>query len=205
MKLSFTWRNIFLIETASLWHDMALNEVTDRASHGEQAGELFLQTFPDDKYFNEDEKETICFILKYHDKANLVRNSESDLRLLHMLNIVTDADTIELLGERGFERAVEVVKANGWPVFNPSNPRGDTFGFSSSQFDERFLLKSKGQIDYVKEPTLVGQLNFQISCADNLKTKKGGEIGMPRAEYLRNKLDELINQKAKILLESPKK
>ncbi len=187
-------RGKFLLEISALWHDMALDKVTDRSKHGEVAGEMFLHEFKGYDVFTENEKETIFFMLKYHDKARLVRNSKTDKKLLQMLNILTDADTLELLGERGYERALETARANNWPNFDTNNPKGETYGFSAKQFDERFELTKTGKIKHVKEPTLVGLLNFLISCADNLYSSKAKTVGKAGADYLKSKIDYIIGQ-----------
>lgn len=191
---NLTKREIFLLEIAALWHDLALNKVQDRSKHGERAAELFLKEFTGDEFFSNAEKDIVYFLIKYHDRARLVRKPETNKDLLKKLNILTDADTLDLLGERGCQRAKETSDANSWPDFDINNPKGVTYGYSAAQFDEGFDLKDKGFIQDAKEHTLVGQLNFQISCADNLFTKKAKEIGDPGVMYLKKKIQDLIGK-----------
>ncbi len=186
-------RDQFLLEIAALWHDLGLEKAKDRSRHGEIASELFLREFPGQDFFTKEEKSLVCFLITFHDKARLARTSETDSRFLKMLNILTDADTLDLLGERGYERAVETTKANNWPDYHPENPKGETYEFSALEFDKRFDLKKKGLIKDAKEPTLVGQLNFQISCGDNLFTKLGKKQGLEGVNFLKAKLRDLVS------------
>lgn len=186
-------QDIAQVELAALWHDIGLDYVEDRYKHPEKAAELFGQTFSDEKLLNTDEKENIAFLINYHDKYKEAQSLCNNQRLLQMLRILIDADTLELLGERGYERAKETVQERNWPDYDPNNPRGETYGFSSDKFDLRFAAKRSGQLADAIEPTLIGQLNFQISCADLLFTHLAKVKGTNGVEYLKHKIENIVS------------
>jgi HD superfamily phosphodiesterase len=184
-------REIFLIELTALWHDIGLDYVEERSKHPEVSAQMFLETFPDIQVLTDEEKEKISFVLRYHDKYSEAQVKNANEDLLKMLRIVIDADTLELLGERGIKRAEETATDRNWPRFDPQNPLGETYNFTSKDFDERFKLKREGKIASGIEPTLVGQLNFQISCADLLFTKLAKKIGLQGVSLLKQEISEI--------------
>lgn len=186
-------RELFLVEIAALWHDIGLDYVDDRSRHPEKSAEIFLNTFLDVSIFSEQEKMTVMFLLKYHDKYQQTKLTSSDEKLLNLLRILVDADTLELLGQRGYERAVETAKLRNWPEYDKEKPLGETYGFSAKQFDERFNLKRVGKLLNATEPTLVGQINFQISCSDLLFTNAAKRISENGVQFLKNKIQEITN------------
>lgn len=186
-------RDLFLIEIAALWHDIGLDYVDDRSKHPEKSGEIFLNTFSDVNIFSEQEKEAVVFLLKYHDKYQQAKSTSSNERLLKLLRILVDADTLELLGQRGYERAVETAKSRNWPEYDKEKPLGETYDFDSKQFDERFALKREGKLVNATEPTLVGQINFQISCSDLLFTDAAKRMSENGVQFLKNKIQEIVN------------
>jgi len=185
-------REVFMVEVAALWHDIGLDYVNDRSEHPDKASEMFLDEFGDSGEFTNSEKETIRFLLKYHDKYLEASKATTDGKLLKMLRVLIDADTLELLGRRGYERAVETAESKNWAEYNPLNPLGETCGFGPRQFDERFISKKKGEITDVIEPSLVGQLNFQISCGELLYTRLAKSKGAKGVDYLKEKIVELV-------------
>lgn len=186
-------RDLFLLEVVALWHDIGLDYIKDRSKHPDKSADMFLKTFPDVGYFSKQEKENIIFMLKYHDKYKLAKSISTDIKLLKLLRILIDADTLELFGERGYQRALETAESRSWPKYNSNNPKGETFRLNSKQFDERFALKREGKLINVIEPSLVGQINFQISCADLLFTKAAKIKGKNAVLYLRNKLKLIVS------------
>jgi len=185
-------RDVFLLAIAALWHDIGLNDVEDRDQHPEKSVAMFGQTFPGSDEFSEPEKADLTFLIQYHDKYSQAAAATTP-RLLKMLRILIDADTLELLGERGYERAVETAAARQWPKYDSADPRGETYGLSASQFDARFARKKAGKIKDAIEPTLVGQLNFQISCAAWLFTAAAKLKGQNGAQFLKDKIADIIN------------
>lgn len=100
-------RDLLLLETAALWHDIGRDYVENQKFHSDKSAEMFSITFKNTKYFTDQEKQYIEFIIKYHDKFHLAKKVCKDNKLLKMLRILMDADALELIGKIGYERAVE--------------------------------------------------------------------------------------------------
>ena len=188
-------RELFLLEIAGLWHDIGRDYVENQSQHAAKAASMFLDTFPREDEFSTIEKDEIVFMITYHDKYQQALDVSQNDKLLLMLRIIIDADTLELLGERGYMRAVETAETCAWPKYDEDNPYGETYGFNDKQFDERFKLKRVGKLVSVIEPTLVGQLNFQISCTELLFTEAAKSKGKDGAEYLKAKIEEIVSVK----------
>ncbi len=186
-------KEVFLVELAALWHDIGLDYVDDRSSHPQKSSDMFLDTFNDNKIFTVQEKSKMSILLLFHDKYSEAKQITKDKKLLQMLRILIDADTLELLGERGFQRAKETQEDRNWSLFDHKNPQGETYNYTSKDFDKRFKLKREGKISTATEPTLVGQLNFQISCADLLFTDSAKEKGKAGTIFLKDKIREIIS------------
>lgn len=188
-------REVFLLKVAALWHDVGLDYVDVRSNHPDKAVGMFLGEFDDESDLTDDEKKVVCLLIKYHDNYKEANKITGDEKMLKMLRILIDADTLELLGERGYTRAVDTAESRGWPKFDSDNPLGETYGFSADQFDKRFAQKRNGELEDVIEPTLVGQLNFQISCADLLHTESAKKRSREGVTYLEKKIKELVLDK----------
>lgn len=182
-----------LLEIAALMHDVGLDYCDDRATHSEKSVGIFTKAYRDQQ-FPENDRATIEFLIMHHDKYAKAVELHPDEKKMIMLRILIDADTLELLGPRGFERAKETAISRGWPDFDKDNPRGTTAGFSSTDFDKRFLQKREGKVIYATEPTLVGQLNFQISCADLLFTEWAKNKSVNGVAYLKDKIASLVKK-----------
>jgi hypothetical protein len=76
--------------------------------------------------------------------------------------ILRDADILDLLGAVGIMRAC-TSKYNK-PEYDPQQIKGETWGMRAEDFTRRFR-QGLGI-----GPYLVDQINFQISCYDNLQT-----------------------------------
>jgi HD superfamily phosphodiesterase len=193
LKEGLDSNDLFLLEIAALWHDVGLDYVKDRKDHPQKSSDMFLEAFDNNEVFTALEKNDITFLLLFHDKYSEAKMKCSDERVLKMLRILIDADTLELLGEIGFQRAVETQKDRNWSVFDPNNPKGETYEYSSKDFDKRFKLKKENKVLTGIEPTLVGQLNFQISCADLLYTASAKTKSIPGVKFLKDKIQEIIS------------
>ena len=100
-----------------------------------------------------------------------------------MLTIIRDADTIELLGAVGIMRAFS--SKHKKRLYDPLNPMGKTWKMNAKDFNNRFD-KGLGKGRY-----LTDQLNFQISCFDNLKTKSAKQIAKPLLKYTKDYILQL--------------
>ena len=106
-----------------------------------------------------------------------------------MLDILQDADGLELFGAMGLMRAFTSKAA--LPEYDPANIKGDTWAMGADDFTRRF----KRGIGV--GPTLMDQVNFQISCGENLHTQTARRIAAPMVAFLRTFVLELeaeVNQ-----------
>ena len=122
---------------------------------------------------------SITTAIKYHGASpSTVRAVlENDDNGGMLLKIVRDADMIDAVGAIGLMRAF-TSKAS-LPEYDPLNIKGETWGLSSKQFDERFA-KKLGIGNY-----LLDQINFQISYYDNLHTKTARNLATPLVDFMK--------------------
>ena len=164
------------VAAAALLHDVGLPVVDKRGDHPRVGAELAAQFLQENELFAPDEITEICEAIAHHGRL------DGDTPLIHILR---DADTFELLGTVGVMRAF-TSKAHK-PVYLPEHPRGETWGLTAAEFTQRF------QAGLGMGPTILDQLNFQLSCYENLSTKTAKEWGRP----LRDTLRQFIIQFAK--------
>lgn len=148
-------RDLLLLETAALWHDIGRDYVENQKFHSDKSAEMFSNTFKNTKYFTDQEKQYIEFIIKYHDKFHHAKKICKDNKLLKMLRILMDADALELIGKIGYLRAVETA-------------------------------------NFIKDVTLIDQLNKQIRWAKIISTKHAKKRARLGLKYIKN-LYALLN------------
>ncbi len=103
-----------------------------------------------------------------------------------LLLILRDADTLDLLGPVGLMRAF--TSKYDQPDYPPDFVKGETWGLTSEQFTQRFASGlGAGQ-------HIVDQINFQISCYDNLKTASAQRFGRPLVAFMKAFMLELDAQ-----------
>ncbi|MDD5043839.1 MAG: HD domain-containing protein [Patescibacteria group bacterium] len=169
------YNNLEIVEAAALLHDVGLLNCHKRSLHGEAGAEMANKFLKENNLFFEDEIGLICEAIKYH---NSNREGEGDL-----LFILRDADMMDMFGAVGIMRAL-TSKATR-PEYNTENIKGETWGLEAKDFDKRFD-NGEGIGDYI-----VDQINFQISCFDNLKTKTARRLARPMIEFMKNFLTAL--------------
>ncbi len=163
------------VEIACLMHDIGLVEGRkDHGARGAEMAEKFLQSIG----MHEGRISEICHAIRYHDSN---RKGEST----KLLDIVRDADIMELLGPIGIMRA----GAGGYylPVSDDSG-KGQYANHSAKDFDELF------DVGKVKWESLLDILNFQNSCYENLKTDAAKKIAKKWVDYSKRFLKELHEQ-----------
>ena len=65
------------------------------------------------------------------------------------------------------------------PDYLPDSVKGETWGNSVDDFSKRFAMgEGIG-------PAIIDQINFQMSCCDNLRTESGCQFGQPLVEFMR--------------------
>ncbi len=167
------------VAAAALLHDIGLPVVDKRGDHPRVGAELAVQFLQENKLFAPDEIAEICEAIVHHGRL------DGDTPLIHILR---DADTFELLGTVGLMRAF-TSKAHK-PVYLPEYPRGETWGLTAAEFTQRF------QAGLGMGPTILDQLNFQLSCYENLSTKTAKEWGRPLRDTLRQFIIQFAEEAA---------
>jgi len=156
-----------LVEAAALLHDVGLAHVEDRHQHGEVAAEMTAAFLQEQNLFTKVEIEAIAYAIRYHNSLR---------RDTVLLTILCDADVLDLLGAVGVIRGCSSMHAR--PDYDPTNVKGETWGFGARDFDRFFAAgKPIGR-------TIVDHLNFQRSCAENLQTPTACRLARPLTAYL---------------------
>lgn len=156
------------VAAAALLHDIGLPVVDKRGDHPRVGAELAAQFLQGNELFAPDEITEICEAIVHHGRL------DGDTPLIHILR---DADILDLLGNVGIVRAF-TSKAH-LPVYLPEHPRGETWGLSAAEFTQRF------QAGLGVGSTILDQLNFQLSCYENLSTKTAKGWGRPLRDTMR--------------------
>lgn len=156
------------VAAAALLHDIGLPVVEKRGDHPRIGAELAARFLQENKLFPQNEIEEICVAIVDHGRL------DGTAPLSHIL---CDADRLEMLGNVGIMRAF-TSKAH-LPVYHPEQPRGETWGFSADGFTARF------QAGVGVGSTVLDQINFQISCYENLNTETAKAWGRPLRDIMR--------------------
>lgn len=171
------------VEAAALLHDIGLSRDPGRqhAVIGAQMAEAFLCQ---QAAFGDEQIARIVDAIRHH----------SDLDGSGPLwMIVQDADGLELFGAIGLLRGIS---SKGHLLdYEEGQVLGSTWGASADDFTQRFR-RGLGI-----GPTIVDQLNFQISCYDNLHTATACQIAAPLVASLRHFLLQLeaeVGQKSRL-------
>lgn len=156
------------VAAAALLHDIGLPVVQKRGDHPRVGAELAGEFLRENGLFAPDEIAEICEAIVHHGRL------DGTTPLIHILR---DADTLDLLGSVGIMRAF-MSKAH-LPVYTPEHSRGETWGLTADDFTERF------QAGLGMGPTILDQINFQLSCFENLNTETAKEWGRPLRDTMR--------------------
>lgn len=165
------------VEAAALLHDIAL-KYGERREHGRVGAEMAVQFFRENHLFEADAIEEIAHAIHWHNSV------KPDPSLL--LNILRDADILDLLGAVGLMRGLTAMAHR--PDYDPTAIQGETWGFSARDFDERFA-SGRGT-----GPTIIDHINFQISCYDNLYTAAARQIALPLVNLTRAFIEQLARE-----------
>lgn len=163
------YHSLLNVEISALLHDIWFSVNTQAKWHGKRWSQIayaFLNDLGlDYKNINE-----ICNAIEHHDS-----NRNGEWKLLEMLR---DADRMELFGTVGISRAVQSVPNH--IIFNYSFAKWETWWYGSKDFDKRFE-EWKG-----KWITVVDQLNFQISCFDDMHTETWKRLAAPLVQIIKD-------------------
>lgn len=166
------------VQAAALLHDVALNQVAKRSEHGHVGAQIAERFLTEHRLFSGEAIQEIVHAIRWHDSIKTV-----DGRLLAILR---DADMIDMLGAVGLMRAY-TSKAT-LPDYDSFRVQGETSGFSAQDFDRRFA-EGLGT-----GPTIMDQINFQMSCYDNLNTETARQIAFPLVAFMRTFVDQLTGE-----------
>jgi uncharacterized protein len=166
--------NLALVEAAALLHDIGLAYVEQRSHHAEVGADRAARFLQEHGLFTEPEIDAIAEAIGCH---SLISGGGV------LGTILRDADILDLLGAVGILRACTSKYAS--PEYDPGNVKGETWGLSAQSFTQRFT-EGIGI-----GPHIVDQLNFQLSCADNLQTARARRLAQPLVAFMRAYLVQL--------------
>ena len=185
------YEDLEIVEVAALLHDIGLpsvDEERERDKHGqvgaEIAGRFLKEKFP----LTKEQIEQITSAIRHHcSPPSLVTDLLNDMgEKGRLIGIIRDADMMDVIGAVGLMRAFtsKAVK----PEYDPGNIKGDTWGLSSREFDERFA-EGLG----IGE-AIIDQINFQMSCYDNLTTEAAKRLAWPLVEFMKEYIAQLEHE-----------
>ncbi len=166
------------VQAVALLHDIALKQVEQRRDHGHVGAAMAADFLRENALFDDEAIEEIAHAIRWHDS---VKQEPGQL-----LAILRDADMLEIFGAVGLVRGL--TSRADLPDYDPAHIRGETWGFSARDFDLRFAAGTG------VGPTLMDQINFQISCFDNLNTESARQLARPRVEFIRAFVEQLVRE-----------
>lgn len=168
------FEDIELVEATALLHDIGLAHVEKRNQHAQVGAVIAARFLQEEKLFTDQEVEAISDAIRCH---SLLSGGGS------LGDILRDADILDLFGAVGLMRAFTSKYAQ--PEYDPGNIKGDTWGMLANDFTQRFRA-GRGIGNYI-----VDQVNFQISCYDNLRTETARQIAGPLVAFMQAYLEQL--------------
>ena len=172
------YEDLQAVEVAALLHDIGLAQVKKRSLHGPIGSLMAVEFLTEKNIFPEDVVKEIGTAIRYH---NSIQHGNGRL-----LDIVRDADILDLLGAIGIMRAYTSLSSR--PEYDPENVKGEMWGASAREYDRRFD-EGLGTGDYI-----VDHLNFHISCYGNLHTEAAKRLAKPLVEFIRDFIIQLESE-----------
>lgn len=169
------YKRLDLVEAAALLHDIGLAYVEERSQHGQVGAEVAAGYLREQGLFPEAEIEVIAEAVRCHSAPEGGGGALGD--------ILRDADKLDAFGAVGIVRAF--TSKYGKPAYDPRNVKGETWGLTIWDFERRF---AEGQ---GIGPTILDQVNFQISLAGDMRTESGQRLAAPLVAFMRTFLHEL--------------
>jgi uncharacterized protein len=171
---------LLMVEAAALLHDIGLAHLsagTARREHGSVGAELAAHYLQQQGWCSEEERKAIVEAVGSHNALGCGGP---------LAAIVRDADMLDALGAVGVIRAF--VSKYALPEYDPADVKGKTWGLTARDYDRRFAA-AKGI-----GPTIVDQINFQISFAGNLSTESARRAAEPLVVYMRGFVEQLARE-----------
>lgn len=166
-----------VVEATALLHDVGLPFVQDRRDHARVGAEISATYLQEQGFFAPATNRAIVEAIACH-------SSLSGGGALGAL--LRDADMMDLFGTVGISRALTSKYMK--PMYEQTAVKGITWGYNSQQFTERF------QSGIGVGQTIVDQLNFQISCYDNLTTTTAKQWAKPLVAVVQNFVQQLESE-----------
>lgn len=168
-----------VIEATALLHDIGLAFIKEqRSQHGPVGAKIAARFLREQQLFDED---TIANIAKAIHNHSLIHGDWNELGY-----ILRDADIIDTLGAIGVMRAFTSKYFK--PSYDPDNVKGETWGLSADAFTARH------ETGLGIGPTIIDQINLQISIYDELHTKTAQQMAKPLVAYMKTFVIELERQ-----------
>lgn len=164
-----------LVEAAALLHDIGLAHVEERGQHGPAGAEIAARFLREHRLFDED---GIAAIAKAIHNHSLIHGDWDELGY-----ILRDADILDALGAVGLMRAFTSKYSK--PEYDPEDVKGETWGLSADDFTARH------DAGLGLGPTIIDQINLQISLADELHTATARRIAEPHVAFMKTFVFEL--------------
>lgn len=166
--------NLELVEATALLHDIGLAYVEHRRDHAHVGAARATQFLTEKRFFTATEITLLADAIRAHSALSGGGTLGAILR---------DADMLDLFGAVGIMRAFTSKYA--LPEYDPRNITSDTWGWTATEFTQR--LTSRNGIG----PYIVDQLNFQLSCYDNLQTETAKAAAQPLVAFMQAYLHQL--------------
>jgi putative nucleotidyltransferase with HDIG domain len=166
-----------LVEAAALLHDIGLVYVERRSQHAHVGAEIAAGFLQENNLFTAPEITAIAEAIRCH--SSLSGGGQ-------LGEILRDADILDLFGAVGLMRAFTSKYAK--PEYDPHNVKGETWGMTSDDFTHRFA-SGLGIGGYI-----VDQINFQLSCYENLRTETAKRIAKPFVVFIKTYLLQLESE-----------
>ena len=175
-------QDLEIAEIAALLHNIGLYFLKKNDNinkHSEVGMNIATKFLVEKSSLPRDKVKDIAIAVRYHSSSQTTVLSviEKDPEHGTLLKIIRDADIIDAIGAIGLIRAISSKAV--LPEYDPQNIKGNTWGLSSKQFDERFK-KKRGNEKYI-----IDQINLQISYYDNLLTESGKYFATPLVQYMK--------------------
>ena len=162
------FEDLEIVEISALMQDIGLSLAGKRSLHGEVGAKMAAKFLIGNNLLAQGKIDDVCHAIRYHNK-----NREGESKLLKILR---DADIMDLFGAVGIMRAF--TSKSSKPEYDPANIRSETWQMLSSDFDKR-LDGGVGIGNFI-----IDQINFQISCYNNLSTKTAKQFAKPLVKFM---------------------
>lgn len=169
------FEDLEIVEISALLHDIGLLKAEKRSLHGKVGAEMAAKFLTENNLLQQNKIDEVCNAIKFHNK-----NREGEGKLLKILR---DADMMDLFGAIGIMRAF--TSKSSKPEYDVADIKGETWQMSNSDFDKRFD-NGIGIGNYI-----IDQVNFQISCYDNLSSESAKQFAEPLVEFMKDYIKQL--------------